>query len=165
MRKRIQTCGLSPLLSMGAACGGVGESEVPEVSDGQVSEFGVYEGYSEERFDGWVRSSQYLEVRDGTKLAVDIVRPTMAGAPTDEPLPVIWTHSRYHRTPAAMAAAAADSDGGVVPTISFVDVSPTLQRLLRHGYVLVGLVFAAVARRTVATRASFHLRRLATPTT
>src|SRR5688572_10447582 len=46
---------------------------------------------------GWVRTSQYMIVRDGTKLATDIFRPAKNGKPIIEPLPVIWTHHRYHR--------------------------------------------------------------------
>jgi putative CocE/NonD family hydrolase len=36
-------------------------------------------------------------MRDGTKLAVDILRPSLNGKPVETPLPVIWTHQRYHR--------------------------------------------------------------------
>ena len=66
-----------------------------------LSEFGAYQGYSELLFSDWVRQSQYVTVRDGTKLAVDIVRPAVNGVPVEEPLPVVWTHSRYHRNPDA----------------------------------------------------------------
>ena len=59
----------------------------------KVSEFGKYSGYSEAVYDGWVRSSQYVPMRDGTRLAVDIVRPTLHGQVATERLPVVWTHS------------------------------------------------------------------------
>lgn len=39
---------------------------------------GEYAGYSPRLYDRWVRSSLYVPVRDGTRLAVDIYRP--AGA-------------------------------------------------------------------------------------
>ena len=130
----------------------------------RVSEFGAYEGYSEARFDSWVRTSQYVTVRDGTRLAVDVVRPAENGVPTDEALPVVWTHSRYHRTPANIARAfrspdasdesapsgdeaasaqpgdEADANADGLGTVrSMVDGNPGLERLVRHGYVVVAV--------------------------
>src|SRR5581483_6584769 len=52
------------LLTMGAAC--AAELQPP------VS--------SSVRYDGYERTSLYVPVRDGTRLAVDIFRPTRAGA-------------------------------------------------------------------------------------
>ena len=73
----------------------------------RISEPGRYEGYSEPRYDGWQRSSQYITVRDGTKIAIDIFRPTQESRVHIEPLPVIWEHRRYqraaHAPPIAMA--------------------------------------------------------------
>ncbi len=89
----------------------------------KVSEFGRYEGYSEERFNGWVTSSVYITTRDGTRLAADISRPAIGGVVTEEALPVLWTYSRYHR----------QFDEGIVN----IDSEPALQRLAKHGYVIV----------------------------
>ncbi|MCG8466707.1 MAG: CocE/NonD family hydrolase [Gemmatimonadetes bacterium] len=102
----------------------------------RVSEFGRYEGYSEPRFDGWVTESRYVEMRDGVRIAVDVTRPTLGGVVADEPLPVVWTHSRYHRNPGQLARyMAADPDA--VPEIrSNVDAQGDLQRLVSHGYVV-----------------------------
>jgi putative CocE/NonD family hydrolase len=36
-------------------------------------------------------------MRDGTKLAALILRPAQDGKTVSTPLPVIWTHNRYHR--------------------------------------------------------------------
>jgi uncharacterized protein len=36
-------------------------------------------------------------MRDGTKLAALILRPAKDGETVTTPLPVIWTHNRYHR--------------------------------------------------------------------
>jgi len=91
------------------------------------SSFGVYEGWSEERFDSWVTSSCYVTMRDGVRLAVDVTRPAQGGVPADEPLPVVWTHSRYHRTPAALMGRSSGS---------MADYRNELQLLLRHGYVV-----------------------------
>ena len=118
------------LLAFSWACGSGTPDVGGEAAAGRISEFGRYEGYSEERFSEWVRSSQYVTTSDGTRLAVDVVRPAVDGVATDEPLPVVWTHSRYHR-------AFTDPDTGQV--LSIVDVSPDLQLLVHHGYVVAAV--------------------------
>ena len=57
----------------------------------------VAPGSDTSTFDGYRRSSQYLTMRDGVRLAVDILRPTRNGVLHSEPLPVVWTHHRYNR--------------------------------------------------------------------
>jgi len=47
----------------------------------RVSKFGEYKGYSEAIYDSWVRTSQYLTMRDGIKIAIDIIRPAKNGVP------------------------------------------------------------------------------------
>jgi len=64
----------------------------------KVSSFGKYSGYSEPVYDGWTHSSRYVTVRDGTRLAVDVFRPTRNGKVAEERLPVVWTHHRYRCT-------------------------------------------------------------------
>ncbi|MGI9626456.1 MAG: CocE/NonD family hydrolase [Longimicrobiales bacterium] len=127
--------------------------DAPTFATPQASEFGKYEGYGEPQFDSWVRTSEYIVVEDGTRLAADVVRPARNGIAVDTIFPVIWTHSRYHRTPANLAALLPDSDpdddSGVAPPsdgtqagaplISFVDVDQGLQRLVRHGYAFVAV--------------------------
>src|SRR5947209_20050205 len=95
----------------------------------KVSAFGRYWGYSEPIYDGWVRSSRYVAVRDGTWLAVDILRPSRGGKVATERLPVVWTHHRYQR--------AALGEDGKVYTI--VDSAPWLADVLRHGYVVAAV--------------------------
>ncbi len=63
----------------------------------KVSRPGVYSGWSEPVYDGHQRSSFYVEVRDGTKLAVDLYRPTRQGVVASEKLPVVWMHTPYNR--------------------------------------------------------------------
>jgi len=98
------------------------------VPEGAVSEFGRYEKYSEPVYEEWVRRSQYVTMRDGVKLAVDIVRPAVDGIPVEEPLPLVWAHHRYHR--------AVDRDGEIY---SEVDRSRGLQLLIKHGYVVAAV--------------------------
>lgn len=65
---------------------------------GNVSRPGVYQGYGERLYKGYELSSRYVEVRDGTKLAIDLYRPKEAdGKVTSTPLPVLWMHSPYNR--------------------------------------------------------------------
>lgn len=58
---------------------------------------GVYSRYNTPDYDGWKRISVYVPVRDGTKLAVDIYRPTKAGVMEQAPLPVIFQFTGYRR--------------------------------------------------------------------
>jgi putative CocE/NonD family hydrolase len=90
----------------------------------RVSKFGEYKGYSEDVYDSWVRTSQYLTMRDGIKIAIDIIRPAMNGEVAEEPLPVIWSHNRYRR---------AHIQNGKL--ISSAD-SPLTQSLIKHGYII-----------------------------
>lgn len=95
-----------------------------------VSKPGEYAGFSRPIYKEWLRTSQYVEVRDRTKLAVDIFRPVQNGQPVEEPLPVIWTYDRYHR---------ADVRKGKL--ITQLEQEPWLRTMLQHGYV-VGVVDA-----------------------
>jgi putative CocE/NonD family hydrolase len=63
----------------------------------RVSGPGEYEGYSEARFDGYERRSDYLTLSGGTKLAYDVLLPTRKGAVAGEPLPVLLMHTTYLR--------------------------------------------------------------------
>jgi predicted acyl esterase len=110
-----------------------------DVDDGRVSEFGRYEGYSEAVYNGWVNTSRYLEMRDGVRLAVDITFPALNGEIADGRFPVVWTHSRYHRNPGALARFFAP-EGAEVPEIhSMVDAQEDLQLLVKHGYVVAAV--------------------------
>jgi len=66
-------------------------------SPDKVSKPGQYEGYSTETYDGVERTSFYIEMRDGVKLAADLYRPTKNGVVADEQLPVVWSHTPYNR--------------------------------------------------------------------
>ncbi len=103
---------------------GCSKSE-PGIPEGAVSEFGRYEKYSEAAYKEWVRQSRYVTMRDGVKLAVDIVRPAVNGIPVDEPLPLVWAHHRYHR--------AVERDGKIY---SEVDRNRGLELLIKHGYIV-----------------------------
>jgi putative CocE/NonD family hydrolase len=107
--------------------------QAPTTDDGRVSRFGEYAGYSEPGYDGWQRESFYVEVRDGTRLAVDVFRPTRDGVVADEALPVVWKAKRYLR--------ATVKDGKLVSSLlegegSIADQGLAPRLLVSHGYVL-----------------------------
>jgi putative CocE/NonD family hydrolase len=115
------------------------------ISSGQaeerVSAFGVYKGYSKEEYDGWKRVSQYVAVRDGVKLAVDIFRPAANGVLHSGRLPLIWVPKRYQR-------AVVQADGSVLTLMNQKLYPTAAQTLVKHGYII-----ASVDRR--GTGASF----------
>ena len=63
----------------------------------KISRIGKYSGYSQQIYKEAVRTSQYVAVRDGTRLAVDIYRPSINKKPVSDPLPVCWCLTPYFR--------------------------------------------------------------------
>lgn len=63
----------------------------------KISEFGKYQGYSEQVYDGSKRTSDYLTLSDGTRLAYDLFLPTKDDVPADKPLPVLFKYMPYDR--------------------------------------------------------------------
>lgn len=106
----------------------------------KISRFGEYKGYSEDIYDSSVRTSQYLTMRDGVKIAIDVVRPALKGTLHEEPLPVVWTHTRYRR--------AIIRNGNLISELN----SPHYQSLLKRGYILA----AADVRGSGASFGSWH---------
>ena len=76
-------------------------------ADDKVSSFGVYQGYSPQAFPDQIKSSIYLPMRDGVRLAVDLYRPGINGKAAEGRFPVVWHHSfdrHYVATPDTNAA-------------------------------------------------------------
>ncbi len=66
----------------------------------RVSRPGEYAGYSDAIYDDkYELTSQYVQVSDGTRLAVDLYRPKdkATGKVVDARLPVLWMHTPYNR--------------------------------------------------------------------
>jgi putative CocE/NonD family hydrolase len=123
MRNFQQLSTLVLVLLVGAS---MGLGQKPERVGYSVSKFGKYVGYSQPLYKEWVRQSRYIEMSDGIKLAMDIIRPAKNGKVITKPMPVIWNYYLYVR---------AEIEEGKV--ISMVDISETLQNLVRHGYIIV----------------------------
>ena len=66
-----------------------------ELGNESYSKFGEYR--SEKTFDGSSRTSDYLAIMDGTRLAYDLILPTKHGAPANRPLPVLFKYTPYGR--------------------------------------------------------------------
>jgi len=95
------TAGTSALGTGGTGGGkaGVGGAAGAGTAYTGVSKPGEYSRFAEPVYaDEYELSSQYVPVRDGTKLAVDLYRPKSAdGSVVTTPLPVVWMHTPYNR--------------------------------------------------------------------
>jgi len=86
------------MLAASAGIAVAGETTIGDVGHvAKISRPGQYAGYSAARFDGYQLTSFYVPVRDGTKLAVDLFRPTLHGKTVSERFPVIWMNTPYNR--------------------------------------------------------------------
>ncbi len=121
-----------------------------------ASRFGVYCPTARAPYDGYVRTSSYVDLPEGRRLAVDVLRPTRRGQVETRPLPVLYEHTIYNRamtvvrdgkvTDAAMLGLTPTSravlkimslsSGGEV-VIDQARMRPWVGRLLRQGYVVV----------------------------
>jgi putative CocE/NonD family hydrolase len=108
-----------------------------QIAERKVSALGEYRGYSTVLYTETLRSSVYFKLRDGTRLAMDIHRPAVAGQVVDTPYPVLWQHSLTRRRP---------------PDQGDTSVIRRMPELVKHGYVVV-----EVERRGLG--ASFGARR------
>jgi len=105
------------LLPIAVGCGGTSEAE-------KVSSPGEYSGYSEAAYAAWETTSQYVPMRDGTKIAVDVYRPTEG---PEGKLPAVLIITPYHR---------ASVDDGEVMDLMTNPESP-YRTIVSYGYVIV----------------------------
>ena len=98
--------------------------------DQKISRPGEYSGYSERIYDGYERKSQYVAVRDGTRLAVDVYIPTRNGVRAKKKLPALYYSTHYVR-------AKTQKDGSLTSIFKIEDKDSTARFLLEHGYVIV----------------------------
>ena len=88
---------LLPLAVLGLVLPGSAAQAAHREAAPRISEPGYYSGYAPVLYDGYKRTSFYVQARDGTKLAVDLFRPTLHGALAKRRLPVIWMNTPYNR--------------------------------------------------------------------
>ncbi|MEJ2110359.1 MAG: CocE/NonD family hydrolase [Acidobacteriota bacterium] len=100
---------------------------------GRISSPGQYDGYSDAIYaDEYEVTSRYVEVRDGTRLAMDLYRPKdkTTGNVIDAPLPVLWMHTPYNRR--------YSNNNGALTVESYPG---TAGRLVKYGYVVATVDF------------------------
>lgn len=95
----------------------------------RVSAPGLYSGYSEELYSDWVRTTEYVPVRDGTRLAVTIYRPAVDGRAVETPYPVVLEATPYR-------ARFHDSDGRINAQAETSRSGRPMVDLTRYGYVV-----------------------------
>jgi len=100
-----------------AGCGGAAQPE-------KVSKPGEYSGYSEPAYTAWETTAQYVPMRDGIKIAVDVYRPTEG---PEGKLPAVLIMTPYHR---------ASVMDGEVQDLMTDPASPT-RTIVSYGYVVV----------------------------
>jgi putative CocE/NonD family hydrolase len=114
-----------------------GEPAQKPFPPGAVSKPGEYSGFGEKIYAGYELSSQYVAVRDGTKLAVDLYRPkTQDGKVATAKLPVLFMHTPYNRRYFTSATTGMGVSGETYPGAA--------ARLVEYGYVVAIADFRGV---------------------
>ena len=110
------------------------------------SRVGSYAGYSDPVANGYVRTSQYVTVRDGCQIAVDMLHPAANGLALGGRRPAVVRGTGYRRAFRRGERIAYD-----VSRIPFIErfpighvitpyeLAPVAERLVNHGYVFVSV--------------------------
>jgi predicted acyl esterase len=99
----------------------------------RISRPGEYDGYSDAIYaDEYEITSQYVQVSDGTRLAMDLYRPRdkTTGNVIETPLPVLWMHTPYNRR--------YSNNKGALTVKSYPG---TAGKLVKYGYVVATVDF------------------------
>ncbi|MBL8552159.1 MAG: CocE/NonD family hydrolase [Hyphomonadaceae bacterium] len=103
--------------------------------EARVSAPGRYEGWAPELYSGYVRTSRYVPVRDGARLAMTIFRPATGGSAAETPYPVVFQftpyRSRFHGPNGEIVSWLEDGRAGR-------NMRP-LAELTHYGYVVVSV--------------------------
>jgi len=103
-----------------------------------------YRGYSFPEYEGIKKHSEYVEMSDGVKLAVDIYRPT--SGPDQESFPVVMEYTPYSRAfvdpknsliRRIFRKFALKSNDPVIDLLDGLGLVKPLKQLISHGYVFV----------------------------
>lgn len=79
-----------------------------------------------------IRTSQYVTVRGGTRLAIDIYRPRVGGRAVEQKLPVILVATPYHRS--------SENNGEILNFLAPQGNHRNIwDEVLKHGYVIASL--------------------------
>src|SRR5688572_2257431 len=101
--------------------------------DARISAPGQYSGWSSELYSEWVRTTDYVAVRDGTRLALTLYRPAINGRAVETPYPVALEitpyRARFRDQNGAIQSQAEQAQAGQRPMVD----------LTRYGYVVAVL--------------------------
>ncbi|MDE2893199.1 MAG: CocE/NonD family hydrolase [Chloroflexota bacterium] len=107
---------------------------------------GVYEGYTEEVADGYERESLYLPMRDGCRIAIDVLHPTNNGHTLEGKTPTVLHTTPYRRSfeisgSAGTAARYAEQLRSMEPgeLVTQYEERPIARDLIHHGYRFVSV--------------------------
>ena len=112
------------------------------------STINVYEGYSPTVANGYARSSVYVPVDDGCRIAIDILRPALDGALLDGPRPTVVQATGYRRAYYkkenefnAPKYAKLTAHLPVGALITAYEQRPACKLVIDHGYNVVSIDF------------------------
>ena len=112
------------------------------------STINVYEGYSHEVANGYLRSSVYVPMDDGCRIAVDILRPTRDGTLLEGPLPTVVQATGYRRAYYkkenefnAPKYAKLTAHLPVGALVTAYEQRPACQQVIHYGYNVVSVDF------------------------
>src|SRR6187455_3264344 len=94
-------------------------TSVATAREQKVSRPGDYRGYSSAHYDGHELTSRYVQVRDGTRIAVDIFRPANAGRVAPGRFPIVWMHTPYNRRNTQNGLTAANYPGKALQLVKY----------------------------------------------
>lgn len=110
------------------------------------SRLGSYDGYTQPVANGYVRTSEYVKVRDGCLLAVDMLHPAMNGRALGGRRPTVVRGTGYRRAFRRSEHVAYDvsripiiEQYPVGSIITPYELAPAARRLVDHGYVFVSI--------------------------
>ena len=112
------------------------------------SDINVYQGYSDVVANGYQRSSVYVTVDDGCRIAVDILRPTMDGELLAEPQPTVVQATGYRRAYYkkenefnAPKYAELTAHLPIGALVTAYEQRPACQQVIHYGYNVVSVDF------------------------
>lgn len=114
----------------------------------KLSAIGTYRGWSQAVADGYVRTSEYVRVRDGNRIAVDILHPALGGQRLGGGRPTVVRGTGYRRS--FQKAEHSFYDVGrqrilaqfpVGAVITPYELAPNAALLVNHGYNFVSVDF------------------------
>jgi len=110
------------------------------------SRVGTYEGFTVPIANGYVRTSQYVKVRDGCLIAVDMLHPAADGKRLGGRRPTVVRGTGYRRAFRRSERVAYDASRiplieayAIGSLITPYELAPVAKRLVDHGYVFVSV--------------------------